>query len=401
VKRPASRGEAENKLVGAKVHSSLVAAITSAYIGRGQSTTWTRLIGASCVDSLEATARLAASLDPGIGPGPSWPDGIEVALGRGITVDLRDSQGRAWHAAAILQAQAADDPADRALTSLIGNLRVERCELRVFALGLAVVAFEVSGIPNGCERDFIRLGRILEFASYGQAGPNAAYTGVVTKLQESAMHILDAADTAGTLTQLTARRPTYGTPVDGYLPIRVASGYTQVVLEEQGDDHAAILAIATDYEGQRGLSQLDMDDADVWLGWAVTIVSMPKTTDVARILSLLELCQLFYGLVESFEVLLTRRSVNAARQSFDGRSADTSPFDPHSLYRLRTLALALNGVTSSRRRPTTSPAGCSSTRSRSVRTSAIGTPASRMRPRSSPMRRRSWSASARRCVHRR
>lgn len=294
----------------------------------------------------DVRARFAASLDPEIGPGPSWPDGTEVALGRGIAVDLRDSQGRAWHAAAILQAQAADDPADRALGPLIENLRVERCELRVFALGLALVAFEVSGIPNGRERDFIRLGRILEFASYGQAGPNAAYTGIVTKLQESATHILDAADTAGTLTRLTARMPTYGTPADGYRPIRVASGYTQVVLEEEGDDHAAILAIATDYEGQRGLSQLDMDDADVWLGWAVTIVSAPKTTDVARILSLLELCQLFYGLVESFEVLLTRRFLNAARQSFDGRSADTSPFDTHDLYRLRMLALALIGVTS-------------------------------------------------------
>jgi hypothetical protein len=67
----------------------------------------------------------------------------------------------------------------------------------------------------------------------------------------------------------------------------IGGSRAQVVLEEEGDDHAAILAIATDYDGQRGLSQLDMDDADVWLGWAVTVVSPPKTTDGTRILSLL------------------------------------------------------------------------------------------------------------------
>lgn len=285
------------------------------------------------------------SLDPGIRQGAAWPDGNEVALGRGVAVDLLGEHGPPWLLAAIEWARASEDDEDRDLVPLLERLHVERCELRVFSLGLSLVALQVGGIPRGHERDFIRIGRILEWASYGQERANAAYTGIVTKLQGIAKHILDSAGMKGSLASLTARIPTYGEPASGYVPVRVASGYWQIVIEEDGDDHAAILATATEYEGQRGLSKLDMDDATVWLGWAVTIVGPPKSADVDRIVALLDLCQLFYGLAESFEVLLTRRFLHAARQSFD-RPDDTLHRDIHSLYRLRMLALALIGVTS-------------------------------------------------------
>jgi hypothetical protein len=88
-------------------------------------------------------------------------------------------------------------------------------------------------------------------------------------------------------------------------------------------------------DGYDEFTPIRMDDGNIQLGWAAAIVEPVNEDYVTRILFLLKMAQVYYGICDGFERLFSYHISQSVRENLSG---DASLYDAVSLNRLRTIA---------------------------------------------------------------
>jgi hypothetical protein len=314
-------------------------------------------------DTVFHPSRLAPGYDTG-------DVGIVNPLGRGVLVDLQRDHSdvvQRWRAAAVEQVGRPEmelgfDPAlglspaafAERLQAVISRHPLTRCDLTIFAVGVALVCLEFGAdLPV----EFMRgLGRCFEYAAYTPRVSEPVFELARSEAQAAVVGLA-----RNGLVALTRREgPRNVTDAEGYTEssLLTGAGFTSVVLAVDVGDHQRVgqamtvmdmeeqaPEVAFEFHGtlrfEWATCLLEARNLDRWTGGAEEGGETPQQA-IGRMQACIEIAHTFLGTCEAFyQLFLAEMQAQVAGFA----SSKAAGRQPEELNRLRTLALAVVSVT--------------------------------------------------------
>ncbi|OPZ98815.1 MAG: hypothetical protein BWY72_00646 [Bacteroidetes bacterium ADurb.Bin416] len=255
--------------------------------------------------------------------------GLNVPIGAGLQVDLSGSPLMdQWHNEAL---EAASNPAfmgsyyedyPENIVSLVQSFRDSvsfvKADASLYGLGVGYLCVVSGELTEALKPYALWIYRCYEYASYGTYS-----SGQFSRSFRSLMYrIYTAFDPKDGVESITQRK----------IPCDFFPGYQLLLLCSQPGDLAVAEEVLSDYDE---LSDVVLDDGLVKLGWAAAILQPTNKDYVSRIVYLLKMAQVFYGICDSFEKLFAYH-LSASIQS--ALSKNDQFEDTTALNKLRTIA---------------------------------------------------------------
>jgi len=190
--------------------------------------------------------------------------------------------------------------------------------VNLYGLGIGYVFIETAELDEELAPYALWIYRCYEYATYG-AYSSGTFRKAYRKMVSDTYSIFSNKDGYETLT----RRK---------IPCDFFPGYQLILMCTNQQDASLASGILKNYDE---LTPLRMDDGKISLGWAAAIVEPSNVDYVSRILFLLKMAQVYYGICDGFERLFSHHISNSVRENLSG---EKSVYDAVSLNRLRTIA---------------------------------------------------------------
>lgn len=195
---------------------------------------------------------------------------------------------------------------------------IERFECNLYGLGVGYFFLQTKPLSPDMAPYALWIYRCLEYACYGTycgAGFRNAFGSAIQT-------IYAAFDEQNSFRKITRRK----------IPCDFFPGFQCVLMTEKDEAVGQSLEILSKYDE---LTPFVMDDGDVYFGWAAAVIHPSNTEYVSRILELMKMMQVYYGICDGFERLFSFHISQSVRDSMDNRS---HIYDAVSLNRLRTIS---------------------------------------------------------------
>lgn len=255
--------------------------------------------------------------------------GLSVLVGVGLKIDLSESVFmKMLHSEAIEAASDkrfmgsyyTDHPQNIVdiITDFQHKSGFSKATVNLYGLGIGYVFIESAELDDELAPFALWIYRCYEYASYG-AYSSGAFRNAFSKMVAETYSIFSNKDGYEILT----RRK---------IPCDFFPGYQLILLCNNQQETLLGSQILKNYDE---LTPLQMDDGRISLGWAAAIVEPSNTDYVSRILFLLKMAQVYYGICDGFERLFSHHIASSVRENLSG---EDSVYDVVSLNRLRTIA---------------------------------------------------------------
>lgn len=255
--------------------------------------------------------------------------GLSVPIGAGLEIDLQGSALlKHLHAEAL---QAAADPKfmgsyysdpPPAIVDIVRSFQAEagfrKAVVNLYGLGIGYLYVESAELNGKLEDYALWIYRCYEYATYGTYSSGEFRNG----FRKSVAEIYASFSKRDGIEQITRRR----------IPCDFFPGYQVVLMCTKPGDVTCAEKVLDGYDE---LTPIRMDDGNIQLGWAAAIVEPVNEDYVTRILFLLKMAQVYYGICDGFERLFSYHISQSVRENLSG---DASIYDAGSLNRLRTIA---------------------------------------------------------------
>lgn len=255
--------------------------------------------------------------------------GLSVPIGAGLEIDLNGSELlKHLHAEAM---QSAADPQfmgsyysdpPTGIVDIISSFQAEagfrKAVVNLYSLGIGYLYIESAELNKELESYALWIYRCYEYASYGTYSSGEFRNG----FRKAVADIYKSFSKHDGIEQITRRR----------IPCDFFPGYQVVLMCTKPGDVSCAEKVLDDYDE---LTPIRMDDGNIQLGWAAAIVEPVNEDYVTRILFLLKMAQVYYGICDGFERLFSYHISQSVRENLSG---DASLYDAGSLNRLRTIA---------------------------------------------------------------
>jgi len=255
--------------------------------------------------------------------------GINVSIGSGLLIDFTNTAlVEKLHAEAL---ECASDkvfmgeyynPYPRGIVKIIKDFQnlvnFKKATVNLYGLGVGYVYFESGELPKEMEEFALWIYRCYEYATYGTYSSKFYRNS----FKQDVLKIYSGFAKNDNIGFITRRK----------IPRDFFPGYQIILLCTGEGDAKAAQVILKDYDE---LNCIPMDDGTVMLGWAAAIVNPSNINCVARIMYLLKISQVYYGICDGFERLFTYHISASVRESLEEQGHD---YDAASLNRLRTIA---------------------------------------------------------------
>lgn len=255
--------------------------------------------------------------------------GLRVPIGAGLEIDLNGSELlKHLHEEAL---QAAADPQfmgsyysdpPTGIVDIISSFQAEagfrKAVVNLYGLGIGYLYIESAELNKELESYALWIYRCYEYASYGTYSSGEFRNG----FRKAVADIYKSFSKHDGIEQITRRR----------IPCDFFPGYQVVLMCTKPGDVSCAEKVLDDYDE---LTPIRMDDGNIQLGWAAAIVEPVNEDYVTRILFLLKMAQVYYGICDGFERLFSYHISQSVRENLSG---DASLYDAGSLNRLRTIA---------------------------------------------------------------
>ncbi|HCT72376.1 MAG TPA: hypothetical protein DF409_16990 [Bacteroidales bacterium] len=255
--------------------------------------------------------------------------GLSVPIGAGLEIDLRGSallkhlHEEALQAAAdpkFMGSYYADPPPG--IVDIIRSFQAEagflKAVVNLYGLGIGYLYIESAELSKELENYALWIYRCYEYATYGTYSSGEFRNG----FRKSVAEIYASFSKRDGIEQITRRR----------IPCDFFPGYQVVLMCTKPGD---VTCAETVLDGYDEFTPIRMDDGNIQLGWAAAIVEPVNEDYVTRILFLLKMAQVYYGICDGFERLFSYHISQSVRENLSG---DASLYDAVSLNRLRTIA---------------------------------------------------------------
>jgi hypothetical protein len=195
---------------------------------------------------------------------------------------------------------------------------VERFECNLYGLGVGYFFLQTKPLSTDLAPYALWIYRCLEYACYGTycgAGFRKAFSKAIQT-------IYAACDEPNSFRKITRRK----------IPYDFFPGFQCILMTDKPESPEQSLSILEKYDE---LTPFVMDDGEVHYGWAAVVIHPTNTEYVSRILELMKMMQVYYGICDGFERLFSFHISQSVRDSMDNRS---HIYDAVSLNRLRTIS---------------------------------------------------------------
>jgi hypothetical protein len=255
--------------------------------------------------------------------------GLSVPVGTGLKIDLSGSSMlKNLHTEALEAASNKSfmgsyysDPPDNIVGIIKGfqqKIGFSKALVNLYGLGIGYVFIETAELDEELAPYALWIYRCYEYATYG-AYSSGTFRKAFRRMVSDTYSIFSNKDGYETLT----RRK---------IPCDFFPGYQLILMCTNQQDASLASGILKNYDE---LTPLQMDDGKISLGWAAAIVEPSNVDYVSRILFLLKMAQVYYGICDGFERLFSHHISNSVRENLSG---EKSVYDAVSLNRLRTIA---------------------------------------------------------------
>jgi hypothetical protein len=198
------------------------------------------------------------------------------------------------------------------------DVRLSTASVNLFGLGIGYLHLESEELPQALKPFALWIYRCYEYAAYGTFSQARFMTG----FRELVLTIYRTFSDSDNIHAITRRK----------IPGDFFPGF-QVILSAGSDDECVeALKVLEDYDD---LTPLKMDDGIIHLGWAAAVIQPTNPDYSSRILYLLKMAQVYYGICDGFERLFAHHISESVRQNLTG---SPTVYDAISLNRLRTIA---------------------------------------------------------------
>ncbi len=269
---------------------------------------------------------------PVCAPGLELPVGVSLPIGRGIRLDLSaTSVGAALHREAITRAQSSFESRSKQdgdqpdIGAALAALPAPVISLTYFSIGICLVQIDIHNVPNQYAARIVEVYQFFEYSGYGEFSRQLRhYLELIQKHLGSHDEIL----------AMSRRRR-----LEDISDFDLIPGFLCVVTTTPEEDVATIIDVSQEYERQYQFKLLELDDATLHLGWACAVLC-PRSpdADIERILFLIGVSQVYFGINEAFEQLFAKRMTESLRANLGDASIH---FDARQLNSLRTMATVI------------------------------------------------------------
>ncbi|MDO9510760.1 MAG: hypothetical protein Q7J34_03290 [Bacteroidales bacterium] len=256
--------------------------------------------------------------------------GLNVPIGKGLLLDFKNSSiTKLLLDEALISAQNPDfmgkyyqefpPEISEIIKNFTDNTGINTFYCRLYGLGIGYYYLETNDLPPHLSGYALWIYRCIEYASYG--------TYCAAKFRKAfnnnIYRIYSAFDKKNIFRKITRRK----------IPYDFFPGFQCILLSADAAQTNHALEILKDYDE---LTHFRMDDGDVHFGWAAAVVKANNTEYVSRILELMKMTQVYFGICDGFERLFSYHISESVRDSMDNKSSAT--YDAVSLNRLRTIS---------------------------------------------------------------
>ncbi len=255
--------------------------------------------------------------------------GISVPVGAGLRVSLNGSDLLAQLHREALEAASnprfmgeyyTEFPED--ITGIIkgfqDNDHFSAAVMQLFGLGIGYLHLETGNLTARSALHALWIYRCYEYAAYGTFSEGKfreAFRELVLKIYRDFSE-------SDNIHAITRRK----------IPGDFFPGFQVILSSAVEQEYRQALDIL---EGYDDLTPLKMDDGIISLGWAAAVVQPTNPEYSARILYLLKMAQVYYGICDGFERLFAHHISESVRQNLTGSA---TVYDAIALNRLRTIA---------------------------------------------------------------
>jgi hypothetical protein len=255
--------------------------------------------------------------------------GMSVPVGSGLIVDLSTGELlQLLHKEALEAAsnkkfmgEYYTDPPEN-IVEIIRMFQSEngfkKATANLFGLGIGYLYLETDDLSERIQDYALWIYRCYEYATYG--------TYSTDKFRETFKMLIIKiyAHFSGNenIHEITRRK----------IPCDFFPGYQLILLCSNNTDGALAAGVLKNYEE---FTSVQMDDGLVKLAWAAVIVEPSNNYYYSRMIFLLKMAQVYYGICDGFERLFAHHISESVRQNL---TDSASAYDAVSLNRLRTIA---------------------------------------------------------------
>lgn len=290
------------------------------------------------------------------------PEGVNLPIGTGLKIDLMNSRILSlWQEGARSKADEMKGAInilsdakemEEAIKKIFHQFKITKCFMNVYSIGIIFLRLDIEGLPSEHNNSIINFYRWFE---------RAVYDCIYEQLKVIAQNVLVCFGDTGDFKAISTRIKL--DEIVGASEL-FKDGLFCIVICEEGDDKDKIIKISQKYEGQYSFQSLNLDDGILHLGWAVCVLEprrddydYGRTIDPERIIDLLHITQVFFGICKTFENLFAKSISESVRKSIEGSNSraglmqklrkifgkkvqtnSRDKFDVTTLNKLRTIA---------------------------------------------------------------
>lgn len=237
-------------------------------------------------------------------PACELPIGINLPLGKGLRIEFDESFAQEWlmHAREKPHSKDLQDLFDnlslKDLQDLFDNISLKECYIDVYSIGIAIIILHIYNLLPGLYSSYINFYKCFEYAGY---------ENISKQLKSICRDIIAIFARNSLIEQISKRFDIEDVGDSDFIP-----GFTCIFLCDNDCEKDNVIKIAQDYERQYRFKRLNLDDGTLYLGWACSVL-IPRTDKYERIIHLIKIAHLFYGIAEAFEKLFYSKMIDSTR----------------------------------------------------------------------------------------